>query len=56
MGDGVRLEEGLGGRLEVGVGVGEGNLEGVGVREERVDVVGGADEVLIVGLADILYL
>ncbi|KAM1058201.1 hypothetical protein ACFX1X_031746 [Malus domestica] len=40
--------------LELGVGIGEGRLEGIDVGEERSEVVHGEDEVLVVGLADLL--
>lgn len=62
-GDGAGLEEGVegveereGDGLEGGVGAGEGGLEGVDVGEEGSEVVDGEDEVLVVGLADLLDL
>lgn len=59
--NGACLEEGVeggeewtGDGLEPGVGVGESGLEGVDVGEEGLEVVDGHDEVLVVGLADLL--
>lgn len=41
-------------RLKLGVGIVERRLEGIDVGEEGSEVIDGEDEVLIVGLADLL--